>query len=284
MNRILLVALLLGSPPMATAQTGPAGAAECKLTLSQAPVIRGIRLGMSVNQARALFPGETEVMRRTLWQRISQGSGVQTVTLGEFQLHAESAVFSSKGNLASAEANLERDKVDLLNDESEYNRYQQLVERGIVNKSQLDAAKLRYDKSLAVVASQQKKINELRATVHNAQLGKERFAGVKSVYLGFLDGQLSFFMLYYDDPEWSSKEQFASKVAEALNLPAFSWDPLIEMMALKCQGFSVNTKLHDQEGPRIFVMSHPQIDFDELLRKGAGEAKEKERARRVFKP
>jgi hypothetical protein len=283
MNRIRLVALLLGSASMATAQTGPAGLAECKLTLSQAPVIRGIRLGMNVNEARALFPGETEEMRRTLWQRLSQGSGVQTVTLGELQDHAESTVFLSKGRIASAEATFERDKADLLFAESEFNRHQELSEKGVANQSQVNSAKSRYDKSRAAVASQQTKINELKATLHNAQFGKERFAGVKSVYLGFLDGQLSFFMLYYDDPEWSSKEQFASKVSEALNLPAFSWDPLIEMMALNCQGFSVNTTLH-QEGPRIFVMSHPQIDFDEVLGKGAGEAKEKERPRRVFKP
>lgn len=60
MKTVLLIALVLGSVSTAAAQTsnpGASGTGECKLKLSQAPALRGIRLGMSVDQVLAQIPG-----------------------------------------------------------------------------------------------------------------------------------------------------------------------------------------------------------------------------------
>jgi len=83
-------------------------------------------------------------------------------------------VNQTKANLASAEADLERDKADLNYAESEYLRYQQLVESGVANKSQYDSAKSRFDQAKAVVTAQQARINQLKVLVHDSELGIER--------------------------------------------------------------------------------------------------------------
>jgi len=87
---------------------------------------------------------------------------------------AENNVNQAKANLAGAEADLERNKADLTFAQSEYNRYQQLVESGVANKSQYDSAKSRYDQARAVVTSQQSRINQLKVLVHDSELGVER--------------------------------------------------------------------------------------------------------------
>ena len=87
---------------------------------------------------------------------------------------AENNVNQAKANVLSAEADLERNKADLINAEAEYTRYQQLIEGGVVNKSQFDAAKSRYDQARAVVNSQQARINQLKVLVHDSELGIER--------------------------------------------------------------------------------------------------------------
>ncbi len=87
---------------------------------------------------------------------------------------AENNVHQTKANLAGAEADLERTKADLTFAESEYNRYQQLVESGVATKSQFDSTKSRYDQARAVVAAQQSRINQLKVLVHDSELGVER--------------------------------------------------------------------------------------------------------------
>src|SRR5882724_2507551 len=57
MKQLLLVALILGAVSSAFAQTANTSTGECKLTQAQAPAIRGIRLGMSVDQVLAQIPG-----------------------------------------------------------------------------------------------------------------------------------------------------------------------------------------------------------------------------------
>ena len=57
MKQLLLVALILGAVSSAFAQTPNTSTGECKLTLAQAPAIRGIRLGMSADQVLAQIPG-----------------------------------------------------------------------------------------------------------------------------------------------------------------------------------------------------------------------------------
>jgi len=70
MKHILLIALLFGVAPVTSAQTANTGAGECKLTLSRVPAIRGIRLGMTLDQVVALFPGaeDDKELRAKLYQ------------------------------------------------------------------------------------------------------------------------------------------------------------------------------------------------------------------------
>jgi hypothetical protein len=71
MKKALLIVFLLGLVPTVSAQTSNTGSSsECKLKLAQAPVIRGIRLGMTVNDVLAVFPGAEidEEVRRGLSQ------------------------------------------------------------------------------------------------------------------------------------------------------------------------------------------------------------------------
>ena len=87
---------------------------------------------------------------------------------------AANNVNQAKASLSSAEADLERNKADLSFAESEYTRYQQLVESGVATKSQYDSAKSRYDQARAVVNAQLSRINQLKVLVHDAELGVER--------------------------------------------------------------------------------------------------------------
>jgi hypothetical protein len=199
MKKVLLIALFFGTASISSAQTGPRRPEECKLTLSQAPMIRGIRLGTNVDQTLALFPGAADV--RALRAKLSQ------IRLG-FQ-----SVILSPGQYGS----------------------------------------------------------------------KEKFEGVKSIFLGFLDGQLNFFSLNYDGPEWRTSEQFASKVAEALNLlQVESWKQAQVGMDLSSDGFAVRVERGGGEhGPSIEI-KNIQTDIDQTMRERAEEPKEK--ARRAFKP
>ena len=56
MKQLLLVALIIAAVSSAFAQTPNTSTGECKLTLAQAPAIRGIRLGMSADQVLAQRP------------------------------------------------------------------------------------------------------------------------------------------------------------------------------------------------------------------------------------
>jgi hypothetical protein len=67
MKIVLLIALVLVLASTAAAQTSNTSAGECKLTLAQAPAIRSIRLGMTVDQGLAQFPdaeNDPEVRRQ----------------------------------------------------------------------------------------------------------------------------------------------------------------------------------------------------------------------------
>src|SRR5688572_16691705 len=163
MKKALLIALVLGSVSTAAGQTGRTGASaagECKLKLSQTPAIRGIRLGMTIDQALGLFPGSesSEEIRARL-----------------------------------AQPNF-----------------------GLVS-----------------------------TVIYPSNLGlKEKFEGVHSVNLGFLDGELNFFSISYNGPHWGNEDQFATKVAEALSLPGVeSWKPASGGKAIVCDGFDLMVRL-----------------------------------------
>lgn len=88
MKKVLLIAFILGLVSSAGAQTsntGASGTGECKLTLAQAPAIRGIRLGMSVDQVLAQIPGaeaDSDLLARL--SRDNFGSKSAIVTPGRY--------------------------------------------------------------------------------------------------------------------------------------------------------------------------------------------------------
>ncbi|MEW6209028.1 MAG: efflux RND transporter periplasmic adaptor subunit [Acidobacteriota bacterium] len=87
---------------------------------------------------------------------------------------AQNNVNQAKANLAAAEADQERNKADLLFAENEFNRYQSLVESGVVTKSQFEQTKSRYDQARAIVNAQQSRINQIKVQLRDAELGVDR--------------------------------------------------------------------------------------------------------------
>jgi hypothetical protein len=57
MKKLLLLAIVLGAASVVAGQTPSTAARDCKLTVAQAPGIRGLRLGMTIDQTLAVFPG-----------------------------------------------------------------------------------------------------------------------------------------------------------------------------------------------------------------------------------
>lgn len=111
---------------------------------------------------------------------------------------------------------------------------------------------------------------------------KEKFAGVNSISLGFLDGRLMSFSIRYDGPEWRSIEQFVARVAEVLNLPGVgSWKPNNNGLAIACDGFEISVQTY---GPRDAAIAMKDMTVD--IAKVVHEREEvpKEKARRAFKP
>lgn len=91
---------------------------------------------------------------------------------------AEAGVNQMKASLGAAEADLERSKAELDFQEQEYKRYQELVEKGVVNRSQFDQAKSRYDQQRATVRANQSRVNQLQSQVKEAELGVSRARAV----------------------------------------------------------------------------------------------------------
>jgi HlyD family secretion protein len=87
---------------------------------------------------------------------------------------AQNNINQMKATLAAAEADQERYRADLQFAQNEYNRYLQLVEGGVVTKSQFDQAKSRLDQARALVNAQTARINQLKVQVRDAELGVER--------------------------------------------------------------------------------------------------------------
>ena len=87
---------------------------------------------------------------------------------------AENNVNQMRANITTAEADLERNKADLQYAESEFKRYEQLIESGVVTRSQFDQAKSRYDQARAVVNAQISRVNQLKVQLRDSELGVER--------------------------------------------------------------------------------------------------------------
>jgi HlyD family secretion protein len=87
---------------------------------------------------------------------------------------AKNNVNQMKASLAAAEADYERLKVDLQYNENEFKRNEDLVEKGIITKSQFDQFKSRLDQSKALLNAQQSRINQVKVQVKDAELAVQR--------------------------------------------------------------------------------------------------------------
>lgn len=87
---------------------------------------------------------------------------------------AKNNVNQTKAVLAGAEADLERLKADLHFSENEYKRNEDLVEKGIINKSQFDQYKSRLDQARALANAQVSRINQIKVQIKDAELAVSR--------------------------------------------------------------------------------------------------------------
>lgn len=113
---------------------------------------------------------------------------------------------------------------------------------------------------------------------------KEKFVGVRSVNFGLLDGVLNFVTITYNGPEWKSEEQFASKVAETLNLPGVgSWKQRTQYgRALACDGFEVKVQITPESGSAMITVRNLEKDVNKIV--SEREEAIKDEARRAFRP
>lgn len=201
MKKVLLVGLLCSLVCAAEAQTPnthASGASECQLRLAQVPALRGIRLGMNLEQVLAQIPG------------------------------AES-------------------DSDLL-------------------------ARLSRD----YFGSRSARVNP-----GSYATSKEKFSGIESIDLSFLDGRLISLFVRYNGPEWRSREQFAARVAEVLNLPGVgAWKSNNNALSVACDGFEISVQVHGLEA--VIGFKDMTVDIGKVVNDRAEVPKEK--ARRAFKP
>jgi hypothetical protein len=204
MKKVMLIALVLGlvTPVAAqTSNTGSPAAGECKLKLAQAPVIRGIRLGMTAKEVLAVFPGSEN--DETLRDRMS---------------HAQFGIVTAD-----------------------------------------------------IVPSYSKL--------------SDKFPGVRSINLGFLDGELNFYSVMYNGPHWDTDEDFASRVSETLGLPGVAtWKRPQHGIgkALTCDGFEVAVQRATASSGNSISVRNIEKDADQIGR--ARQEAVKNEARRAFKP
>ena len=91
---------------------------------------------------------------------------------------AKNNVNQMKASLATAESDLERLKVDLQFNENEFKRNEELVEKGVITKSQFDQFKSRLDQAKALVNAQQSRINQIKVQIKDSELAVDRAQAV----------------------------------------------------------------------------------------------------------
>lgn len=91
---------------------------------------------------------------------------------------AKNNVNQIKASLAGAESDLERLRVDLQFNENEFKRNEELVEKGVITKSQFDQYKSRLDQAKALVNAQLSRINQIKVQVKDAELAVDRAQAV----------------------------------------------------------------------------------------------------------
>lgn len=109
---------------------------------------------------------------------------------------------------------------------------------------------------------------------------KENSSGVRYINLGFLDGELSFFTIVYYGPEWNNEEQFASQVADTLNLPGSDfWKTIGGSKVLNCDGFQISVQLNSGN---TIELRNTERDAAKIVAQREKEAKQE--TRRALKP
>ena len=111
----------------------------------------------------------------------------------------------------------------------------------------------------------------------------ERFSGIWSYDLGFLDNRLAFSKVHYLDPKWDSLEQFANNLSEIFNLPKQPRqdnNPRI----VKCGDYTIEFGEYSNDESR-YAMS-VFADIDGTLRQRGKNAADAQREKdiKAFKP
>jgi HlyD family secretion protein len=153
---------------------------------------------VTIYNLTAEVPGRVEAIYVTEGQAVKKGQPLVkvdptqssfAVTAGEANVRVSQAdvqnqqvaldqarnnVNQAKATLAGAEADLERLNADLHYAESEYKRNEDLVEKGVINKSQFDSVKSRYDQARASVNAQKSRINQIKVQIKDSELAVDR--------------------------------------------------------------------------------------------------------------
>ena len=113
---------------------------------------------------------------------------------------------------------------------------------------------------------------------------KERFVGVRNVDFMFLDGELNSFRVSYNGPAWKSSDQFASRIAEAFNLPGVEvWKEAGgSSKVLMCEGFAISVQMSPESGSNSVFVRNMEKNWAKVVTEREEAARDQ--ARRAFKP
>lgn len=196
---------------------------------------------------------------------------------------ARNNVNQSKASLAGAEADLERLKADLNYAESEYKRNEDLVEKGVINKSQFDSVKSRYDQARASVNAQLSRINQIKVQIKDSELAVDRAeAALNSSQQRVKQGQAT---LAQQADQLKKTTRFSPIDGVVSSLPvkvgeyalaSFSTTPLLTVADMS----QINTEVHVDETDiadvqlgqkaKVKVDALGEIEIDgEVIEKGA---------------
>lgn len=110
---------------------------------------------------------------------------------------------------------------------------------------------------------------------------KERFAGIESLYFGFVDRRMVRYEVGYRQPPWPRLDEFVDKVAAAFGLPAApNWTTdNAAGKSLICDGFRIHVLTRDSRGRLILATDEDPTKIRQERRAAA-----EEKARRDFRP
>ncbi|MEK6333937.1 MAG: hypothetical protein AABM67_03250 [Acidobacteriota bacterium] len=210
MKRILLATVIFALAALSAysqTQTPSAGTSACRVAVTQAPAIRGVKLGMKMDEVLALFPGSAE--NNDIKSAIAKAQGFPNFGLA----------------------------------------------------------------SLYLIPSQYST--------------KDRFAGISSFRVTFVDGRLNQYEVEYESPPggpvWRRVDDWITKLSDSFKLPpASTWaadQNLSDRKSLTCDGFQVRASNMNFRG-NLSVSTLDTPLQKQMERRAAYE----EKLRREFKP